>query len=193
MVADNSAKNLGSIQKDLSSRKFKYSNDEEGRGQFIEDMALMFENIGMTRTPGRIIAALMIGSPPWMSLNELKDLLQMSKSHVSTALNMLEQIGFVQRFPIVGMRPDYYKINTKLFEEGTQKKLETIVAFRTLLENSINFMIADKMTGQSDDSEMTRQHWGTIVEMHEMYVFFESRIPEIYKEWEEIRKKKFGH
>ena len=46
---------------------------------FVEEVALVFEEIGLIRMAGRILGWLLISNPPYQSADELAEALQASK------------------------------------------------------------------------------------------------------------------
>ena len=152
--------------------------------QFIEDTGLIFENIGLGRTPGRIIGALMINDPPYMNMNEIVECTSMSKASISTGLSMLTSVGFIQKFSIPSERPDYYRIDSDFWMNGIMAKMTAMEGFRQSLGKAIEIIASKK---EDKHPERTK----TLEEMFEMYQFFERRLPQLFEEWESIRKEKF--
>ena len=64
---------------------------------FIEDMSLYFEQMGMPRMAGRVLGVLLISDPPEQSLNDLCEVLQASKSALSTNTRLLTEMGLIER------------------------------------------------------------------------------------------------
>ena len=76
--------------------------------RFIERMGLVCEKEGMSRSAGRIFGLLLACDGPF-SLDEIAELLQVSKASVSTNARMLEQMGFIERVTEPGDRRDFYR------------------------------------------------------------------------------------
>ena len=66
---------------------------------FIEDISLYFEQMGLPRMAGRVLGVLLIAEPPQQSLNDLCEMLQASKSSVSTTTRLLIEMGLIDRVP----------------------------------------------------------------------------------------------
>jgi DNA-binding MarR family transcriptional regulator len=73
-------------------------------------MGLLTEEDGFPRIAGRIIGVLLLAEGPY-SLDELAEVLQVSKASVSTNARSLERIGLVERSSEPGDRRDYYQIS----------------------------------------------------------------------------------
>jgi len=152
------------------------SRDDEYR-HYVEDVALHFEQAGMSRTVGRIFGWLLISDPPHQTMNDLVDGLQVSKSSVSTAARYLLQIGLVQRFSLPGERRDYYRVTEGVWQSNMRQQKNQVVGFRKLAEQGLA-ILAD----QSPDRRSRLQ------EMRDFYAFFEKEFPLLLERWEMERK-----
>ena len=81
----------------------------EHKRQFLEDFALHMEHHGLPRMAGRILAWLLICDPPEQSMPDLVEVLQASKSSVSTMTRHLIQFGMIERVSLPGERRDFYR------------------------------------------------------------------------------------
>ncbi|MEZ4612205.1 MAG: MarR family transcriptional regulator [Caldilineaceae bacterium] len=93
----------------------KKERGHEQKRQFLEDFALHMEHQGLPRMAGRILAWLLICDPPEQSMPDLVEVLQASKSSVSTMTRHLIQFGMIERVSLPGERrflprymPDYW-------------------------------------------------------------------------------------
>jgi DNA-binding MarR family transcriptional regulator len=77
--------------------------------RLVERAGLRFENDGLPRTAGRILALLLL-SPEARSLDEIAAELQVSKAGVSTNTRLLERSGGIVRETRPGDRRDYLRI-----------------------------------------------------------------------------------
>ena len=64
---------------------------------FVEDISLFFEQMGLPRMAGRILGVLLISGPPEQSINDLCEVLQASKSSISTNARLLTETGLIER------------------------------------------------------------------------------------------------
>jgi DNA-binding transcriptional regulator GbsR (MarR family) len=76
---------------------------------FIEDIALNFEQIGLPRMAGRILGALLISDPPSQSITDLGERLHASKSSISIMARLLVERGLIERVASPMPRRDYYR------------------------------------------------------------------------------------
>jgi DNA-binding transcriptional regulator GbsR (MarR family) len=83
--------------------------------EFVERMGLHLEADGMPRSAGRIFGYMMLVEGP-CSLDDLAEVLQVSKASVSTNARLLEQIGLLERTIEVGDRRDFYRMRQDAWE-----------------------------------------------------------------------------
>lgn len=76
--------------------------------RFIERMGRYFEADGIPRIGGRLFGLLLLQEEP-RSLDELADLLRVSKTSVSTNARLLDRWGLIRRVTRPGDRKDYYE------------------------------------------------------------------------------------
>ncbi len=84
------------------------------RTNFIEETGIIFEKIGVTRMAGRILGYLMVSDKEMVSFDELTQVLQASKSSISTNLKTLVQIAFVKPITLPGDRKTYYMLSADM-------------------------------------------------------------------------------
>jgi len=98
-------------------------------------MGLLTEVDGLPRTAGRIFGYLML-SPGESSLDELAEVLGVSKASVSTEARRLEEMGLLERRGRPGDRRDYYSIAPESFRRSLEKRIEALRRFHEILEEA---------------------------------------------------------
>src|SRR4030095_3307174 len=93
--------------------------------QFIENIGLHFEEYGVPRIGGRILGLLLASSRP-VSPEEMSDLLQVSRSGVSTNLRTLLMTGLADRVSLPGERSDFYVFSKEAWEKSLEMRLDGI-------------------------------------------------------------------
>lgn len=76
---------------------------------YIEEAGLMFEQLGMTRMVGRVLACLLVSDQDQMSFEEIREILDASKGSVSSCSRQLIQIGLIEPVSLPGDRKTYYR------------------------------------------------------------------------------------
>src|SRR5690606_5631913 len=104
--------------------------------EFIERMGLLIEReAGFSRIAGRMLGFFLLDGTP-RTLDELAEMLQISKASASTNARILEQIGLLERFRTFGDRRDYYRIGDSPWENLFEVARRRNEAVLNLLEDT---------------------------------------------------------
>lgn len=110
---------------------------DRNKESFIEESALIFEALGLTRMAGRIIGYLLVSSEEIISFNNLTAKLKASKSSISTNLRMLQNTGFIKMVTLPADRKTYYELNHDIdWGELMIKKMKTLNLYRVILNKA---------------------------------------------------------
>lgn len=145
---------------------------------FVEDVGLLFELSAQPRMAGRIMGWLLICSPPFQSTSDLASVLGASKASISTMTRLLLQINLIERVGVPGHRRDYFRIKPGAWIELMREHLEEIRAGRQLGERGLQLL--------EDKSAESKQR---LLELRDLYGFFEEQYPALFERWEKERKK----
>ena len=147
--------------------------------QFLSNFSTYMEASGLSATAGSIVGWLLICEPSYQSANQLKNILRVAKSTISTTVRSLVAIGFINKVRIHGLKGDYYQYNYDLANESFKKRAEGLKSFMNLYEQARDLNVPDSDRRNKLD------------EMIEQSVFFQRIYAEMAGEWEEYRKKKY--
>ena len=128
--------------------------------QFIENMGLHFEEYGVPRIGGRILGLLLASSRP-VSSEEISEVLETSRSSVSTNLRTLLMTGLADRVSLPGERSDYYKFSNEAWEDILDIRLARIESLREMAEDGLRG-VQDHHPAQARLKEITA--WADMVE-----------------------------
>lgn len=137
---------------------------DPAKEQFIEKMGLLVEADGAPRISGRILGFLLL-TPGECSLDDIADILQVSKGSVSTNARLLEGWGAVERTSRPGDRRDYYRIAPNMRGRMLERKLERMRQLRDLIDEG-------KKTIEMEDEEVRTRFEG----LHHMHAHIVERI-----------------
>jgi len=146
--------------------------------QFVEEVGLLFEQLGGTRMEGRVMGWLLICDPPQQSAGELAEALMASKGSISTTTRQLIQMGVVERLSLPGKRRDYFIIKQDGLDRLIQRRLAVMTEFRRLFEQGMELL-------EEKDAEVRRR----LEIIHGMYAFFEREMPALMERWERERNR----
>ncbi len=84
---------------------------EQDKLDYIEESALLFEQLGMTRMVGRVFGYLVVSDEDAVSFDQIREALQASKGSISATTRQLMQIGFIEAVSKPGDRKTYFRIS----------------------------------------------------------------------------------
>lgn len=96
---------------------------DQATRDFIESMGRQFEEDGAPRIAGRLFGLLMVQEEP-CSLDDVAELLQVSKGSASSNARLLEQLGIAERVTRAGDRRDYYQISPDIGERTLERAVQ---------------------------------------------------------------------
>lgn len=144
--------------------------------QFVEDVGLTFEEIGLPRMMGRVLGWLLIADPPHQSFDELADVLQASRGSISTSTRGLIQTGLVERVSFPGQRRAYYRLRENGWSAIMERRMSSMSVIRRLAERGLDLL--------SEEPEDRRRR---LEEMRSLYAFFEREMPALIERWRKER------
>jgi len=148
----------------------------ERRRQFIEDSGDMMEEHGLPHMAGRVIGALMICTPPYLSHEELATQLQASKGSISMSTQLLVRLNIVDRISVPGHRPHYYRLREHLWNDLLSTRSEHILKHLKLVADGLALL-----EGEPVESKMR------LIELQVFSDFFLEMLPEMADRWEARR------
>ncbi len=144
---------------------------------FIEDVGLFFEQMGVPRMGGRVLGVLLISDPPAQSINDLCEVLQASKSAISTSTRYLTGIGLIEKVASPIPRRDYYRFKSGGWFLYMKQWLTLMSDLHKVTERGLE-LISDK----PDDLKER------LLEAHDVFSFLEDHFPAILGNLQKERK-----
>jgi len=93
----------------MSTSRESSGIDAAERAGLVEEMGLIWAELGSPRMEGRVVGYLMFSNAPHVSTAELADALHASAGSISTTTRRLVEVGFIKRVAIPGERSYYFK------------------------------------------------------------------------------------
>jgi len=145
---------------------------------YVEEFGLFFEQFGLARTAGRMLGWLLVCDPPHQTMDELTEVLQVSKSSISTASRLLIQTGLVSKVSFPGERKDFYRISEDAWVQGWEAKNNQTTEMKQMAARGLELL-------PEDGTERRKR----LQEMHDLYAFLETELPKLTQRWLETRAK----
>lgn len=141
--------------------------------QFPVSFGELFEAHGWQRLVGRVIGELLLAEPPYLSTVQLCERIGVSKSHLSSAIAVLDSARVLERFGVPGSRQHHYRLRHDAFVRWMDNAAEPTRA----LAGAADRALADVPAGSRAAEELTR--------LRDFYRFLARRFPELVREFEE--------
>ena len=133
---------------------------------FVEDISLYFEQMGLPRTAGRVLGVLLICDPPSQSLTDLCELLQTSKSSISTTTRLLTEMGLIERAVSPLPRQVYFQFKAGGWLVFIRQRLSLWASLHQIAEQGLEVL-------QDRDPELRER----LQEAHDMFSLIEDELP----------------
>ncbi len=143
---------------------------------FVEDISLYFEQMGLPRMAGRILGVLLIADPPQQSLNDLCEVLQASKSAVSTTTRLLVEMGLIERVPSSKPREVAFRFKPGGWLIFMRMRLRLMASLHQIAERGLELL---------KDAHPALQE--RLREAHDMYSLIEDELPTLLERLESQR------
>ncbi len=143
---------------------------------FIEDISLYFEQMGLPRMAGRIVGVLLISNPPEQSMTDLCEVLQASKSAVSTNARLLDEMGLIERVPSPVPRQVYFRFTAGGWVVFMRMRLRLMASLHQIAERGLELL--------KDEDPSIRAR---LQEAHDMFSQIEQELPVLLKRIEAER------
>ncbi|ASB49854.1 GbsR/MarR family transcriptional regulator [Alkalitalea saponilacus] len=150
------------------------------RSAYIEETGLLFETFGMTRMAGRILGYLMVTDKEMVSFDELTQVLQASKSSISTNVKAMTQTKFIKPVSVPGDRKTYYMLSDDIsWVELFYQRTEQLKYLKALYEKGLNLR-----SNKKDKSSVWLEN---AIEFYDWIIL---EFPEILKKWQDFKSNK---
>jgi len=137
-----------------------------------EEAAAMMTAAGMPRMPARVMMALVAAPEGGYTAADLADRLGVSAASVSSAVQYLQRVHFIQRRTRPGDRRDRYELAHGTF-------YGSIASNATVYERMAEFVTRIAQEGREDAAVHERA-----TEMASFFRFLARRMPQLIEEWE---------
>ncbi len=140
------------------------------RSAFIEETGILFENLGTTRMAGRILGYLMISDKEVVSFDELRQVLQASKSSISTNIKSLITLHYVKPLTLPGDRKTYYMLSPELdWVESLMRRVELLKVLNKLFLKALDLRV-NKQDKSSEWLKMSVEFYDWVAEEYPKFL-----------------------
>jgi DNA-binding transcriptional ArsR family regulator len=150
--------------------------DEQGLKAAVDQSAAVLTAAGFPRMPARVLMALLVAEQGGMTASELGDQLGVSAAAISGAVRYLEQIGILHRAPQPGSRRDRWEFLDDAWYTALMAKSPIYGVIADLGDRAADAIGDESAAGAVRAREMAR-----------FYRFVDTRMPDLMREWEQLR------
>lgn len=148
------------------------------RAEFIEETGIIYEGFGLTRMAGRIHGYLMVSDKEMVSFDELTQVLQASKSAISTNLKALLAVKFIKATTLPGDRKTYYSLAPEIsWSDLIKSKIEQIQIIKKHFEKGMELRI---------NKNDRPSQW--LAKANYFYEWIGNEFPTLINRWEEHQR-----
>lgn len=150
---------------------------DAGKLRFAEEASALFERNGMAPMTGRILGWLLVADPPEQGAEAIAEALDASRGSVSMSTRLLMEVGVVERVRVRGERRARYRVRPGVWPAILQQNLRRLTEMRLLAERGLEVM-----------GSVTSPQRDNLVEMRELYAYFEDALPGLVERWDRERR-----
>ncbi len=148
----------------------------EKQKHLIEKFGVSLERSGLTPAQARISSLLLIADKVDLTFDEIKDVLQLSKSATSNGLNSLILLDKVTYSTKPGDRKRYFRTKLKVMEGEFENKINQLLEFKNLLREVIE--------NRTDKTPEFNRDMERVIEFMD---FMQAELPALYSKWKTMR------
>jgi len=148
------------------------SEPTEDELAFVDDVAGFFAREGLPLISGRVIGWLLISDPPEQSAARIAEVLQVSRSSISTATRLLTPSGLVEGVRRRGERQEYFRIAADGWSRMLERRYAQAAGFREVTERGLRVL--------EDAAPQRRER---LVGVNRLYGFLETELPAVLQRW----------
>ncbi len=100
------------------------------RRELVEKIGVFNERFGLQPVAARVNALLLVSEKPRLSFDEIQEELQVSKSSVSNAINLLLSTGQIDYITLPGERKRYFRSNIEKWPRLVERLMDFAILYQ---------------------------------------------------------------
>ncbi|MGO9658539.1 MAG: GbsR/MarR family transcriptional regulator [Acidimicrobiales bacterium] len=145
---------------------------DEARSDLVEEMGLVWSELGSPRMQGRVLGYLMLSNAPYVSSAELAEALHASTGSISAATKVLVDEGFIKRVGIAGQRSFFFRAEEDVWGAFLATEARYLHRRQLFAEQALQAL------GPEDELPRTR-----FLNMRDYHEWLAEHRHEIHEEW----------
>ncbi|MEO9256952.1 MAG: MarR family transcriptional regulator [Crocinitomicaceae bacterium] len=140
--------------------------------QLVEKLGVMFEGPGVQPAAARVLALLMVSDKLELTFDEIREVLNLSKSATSNALNLMVYAEKLEYITKPGDRKRYFRSRINCWHEGVSEKFKEFGELKLVMK-----LVLEQRT--SDTPEFNK-NLSSLIQLLE---FLGKELPSLFEKW----------
>ena len=148
----------------------------EKQKELIEKLGVVNEKSGMTPVEGRVLALLLISDETELTFDDIRELLDISKSATSNALNILQKTQKIEYITKSGDRKRYFRSKLYSWQKDTEAQLLGMSYVNNILKEILSIR-----------TPKTQKFNLELKEVIDYMDFMQNELSQLFKKWQDIK------
>ncbi len=153
--------------------------------RFVEMTGDMMEEHGLSHMAGRVLGALQVCVPPYLSMDELAERLQASRGSISMATRLLLRLSVIEKVSLPGHRRHYYRIRPGIWMDMYVQRTEHLQRHKELAALGLAALEGEPIEAKE-----------RLLEMMVFFDYVEEELPRLADRWKvrypELKKERMA-
>ncbi|WP_187262987.1 GbsR/MarR family transcriptional regulator [Pontibacter beigongshangensis] len=149
----------------------------ERQKELVEKIGIFHEQSGMQPAAARVMGLLFVADKRELTFDDITEVLGISKSATSNAINLLIQTDLIDYTTFSGDRKRYFRLKITNWREGLARKINHMTSMNTLFREVLE---ARKETGAAEDEKLE--------ELIDFLNYVNQELPKMVERWEARRR-----
>lgn len=142
---------------------------------FVEEVGLVFDELGSQRMMGRIVGYLLLCEPPHQSSQSIAEYLEASRGAVSTTTRQLLSMDMIERVPIQNSRSTYFRIKDQAWSSMMRQRMARLTIVREVAASGLALL-----------KDATPERRVRLQRFHDFYSYMEQEFQPIIDRWDAV-------
>jgi DNA-binding transcriptional regulator GbsR (MarR family) len=165
------------LWRNFSEIKMSTVKITEEQLQLVEKLGLVFEGPGLQPAAARVAALLVVSDTLELTFDDIREVLNLSKSATSNAINLLLNVHRIEYITKPGDRRRYFRSNLARWKSMMKEKFMDF--------DKTNAIMREVVAQRSPE---TREFNQSLEEMINLFEFMNQQIPVLFRQWENSKK-----
>jgi DNA-binding transcriptional regulator GbsR (MarR family) len=150
------------------------------RSALVEEVGLLWDDLGMLRTDGRVLGYLMLSNAPQISTSELREALKASTGAISMSTRRLKEWGFIRQVAVTGERSHFFRAEDDVWGTFLLSEDKALHKAQRLAERVLDHLDADRDASPRARFENMRDYHEWLITHHKL----------LSQQWEDYKSQK---